>query len=60
MAQSSKCFENRQETPTKDEGKNMNSAASMTVESGVNNSPEYVRLSLAAAMTLKFTGGWFY
>lgn len=60
MAQSSKCFENRQETLTKDAGKNMNSAASMTVESGVNNSPEYVRLSLAAAMTLKFTGGWFY
>lgn len=38
----------------------MNSVQSKAVDSRINQSPEYVRLSLAAAMTLKFTGGWFY
>lgn len=38
----------------------MNSVPSMTWNPPKNQSPEYVRLSLAAAMTLKFTKGLFY
>ncbi|MDD3473874.1 MAG: radical SAM protein [Syntrophaceae bacterium] len=38
----------------------MSSIAPTQIDPEVHYSPEYVRLSLAAAMTLKFTKGWFY
>ncbi len=38
----------------------MNAVQPESLDSHYYQSPEYVRLSLAAAMTLKFTGGWFY
>ena len=38
----------------------MNSVPSKIWNEQIDQSPEYVRLSLAAAMTLKFEGGWFY
>ncbi len=38
----------------------MNYVPCRTSDPQPDQSPEYVRLSLAAAMTLKFTGGWFY
>lgn len=38
----------------------MKSVPSNIIQNQVDQSPEYVRLSLAAAMTLKFEGGWFY
>lgn len=38
----------------------MNTAQPVKWNDEIKQSPEYVRLSLAAAMTLNFTKGWFY